>query len=160
MVEGIGDGAAAWLVGIIGGSTVAARLVIGALGPRFDGLRQYAFSYWVMTAGLSVWLVAGGSYPLLALAAALHGLGWAVWVTAAPMVLAEWFGVRDLGGALGTFYTGLGLGAVPGPALSGFIIDQVSYEAAIGFVVVLNVAAIGAVRVVRTRHETPAPARA
>lgn len=142
--QGISEGAAAWLVGIIGGATVVARLVIGALGPRFDPLTQYRISYLVMTAGLTTWLFAGGFYWALALAAALHGIGWAVWVTAAPLVLAEWYGVQHLGGVLGSFYTGLGLGALLGPSVSGFVIDQASYRWAIALVVTFNLAAIAA----------------
>jgi len=146
----VSEAAAAWLVGIIGGATVVARLVIGGLGARFDGLTQYRMSYWVMTAGLALWLVSGGSYAALAVAAALHGIGWAVWVTAAPLVLTEWFGARDLGGVLGAFYTGLGLGALLGPAVSGFIIDQWGYRPAIAVVVAGNLLAIAVARSVRT----------
>jgi MFS family permease len=147
----IDEASAAWLVGIIGGSTVVARFTIGALGPRFDPLRQYRASYWVMTAGLVVWLLAGGSYTALVVTASLHGIGWAVWVTAAPMVLTRWFGPRDLGGVLGAFYTGLGLGALLGPAVSGFVIDRSGYRWAIAMVVVANVAAIAVSRSVH--HE-------
>lgn len=147
--RGISEGAAAWLVGIIGGSTVATRFVVGGLGPRFDPLRQYRASYWVMTAGLVVWWLSGGSYAALVVSATLHGIGWAVWVTAAPMVLTQWFGPRDLGGVLGAFYTGLGLGALLGPALSGFVIDRSGYRAAIAIVVSANIAAIAVSRMVR-----------
>ncbi len=142
VVRDVSEGRAAWLVGIVGASTVAARLVIGVLGQRFDGLRQYRLSYWVMTAGLVLWGFAGSSYALMATVAALHGIGWAVWVTAAPLVLTTWFGARDLGGVLGAFYTGLGLGSLLGPAVSGFVIDNWGYRPAIIIVVVGNLAAI------------------
>jgi len=49
-------------------------------------------------------------------------------VTTTPIVPAEWFGIESLGGVLGTFYTGLGIGALMGPAASGFIIDQAGYR--------------------------------
>ena len=57
-----------------------------------------------------------------------------MWFTAAPNVLATWFGVADLGGTVGTLYTALGFGALAGPAVLGFVIDGSGYEIAIAMV--------------------------
>ena len=73
--------------------------------------------------------------------ALLHGIGWAVWFTAAPNVLATWFGVADLGGTVGTLYTALGFGALAGPAVLGFVIDSSGYEIAIAMVMITSVVA-------------------
>ena len=70
--------------------------------------------------------------------ALLHGIGWAVWFTAAPNVLATWFGVADLGGTVRTLYTALGFGALAGPAVLGFVIDGSGYEIAIAMVMVTS----------------------
>lgn len=152
--HGIGGRAAAALIGIVGGSSVAARVVFGWRSGRLTALGQYRVGYGFMLAGLTMWLVAGGSYALLVVSAVLHGLGWAAWVTATPLVLADWFGVRDLGGVLGTFYTGLGVGALAGPALSGLIIDRRGYTPAIATMVVATAAAL----VVALRSMGPAEA--
>jgi MFS family permease len=56
--------------------------------------------------------------------------------------LAEWFGVRDLGGVLGAFYTGLGLGALAGPAVSGFVVVNWGYGWAISMVIVTSTLAV------------------
>lgn len=138
--HGVGRGAAAALIGLVGGSSVAARLVFGWRG-GFAPMTQYNAGYLLMLAGLLTWFAAGGSYPIMVTSAVLHGLGWAAWVTATPLVLTEWFGVRDLGGALGTFYTGLGIGALAGPAASGFLVDRAGYRPAIAAVVVTTAAA-------------------
>ena len=58
--------------------------------------------------------------------------------TAAPNVLATWFGVADLGGTVGTLYTALGFGALAGPAVLGFVIDSSGYEIAIAMVMVTS----------------------
>ncbi len=134
--QGVSSGRAAALIGISGACSVVSRLILGSIGDRFDGLSRYRFSFVLLTATLVVWLVADGSYLLLVASALLHGLGWALWVTATPAVLADWFGVEKLGGALGLFYTGLGFGALVGPALSGFIVDNAGYLPAIMVVTV------------------------
>ena len=74
---------------------------------------------------------------MLLVLAALHGLAWAAWVTAAPLVLATWFGVQDLGLLVGGFYTGLGFGAFIGPAVSGFVIDEAGYRPALALVIAI-----------------------
>lgn len=136
--QGVAPGRAAALIGISGACSVVSRLILGSVGDRFDGLGRYRFSFILLTGALVIWLVANGAYPVLLLSAFLHGVGWALWVTATPAVLADWFGVEQLGGALGLFYTGLGFGALVGPAVSGFIVDRAGYTPAI---VVVTVAA-------------------
>ena len=106
-------------------------------------MRQYRLSHALLVTALVVWVAAGDSYPALAVAAALHGLGWAAWVTAAPLVLADWFGVEDLGLLVGGFYTGLGLGGLVGPSVSGFVIDRVGHRPALVAVVVTSTLSLG-----------------
>ena len=139
--EGIGSQAAALLVGVVGASSVVARLIISALGDRFIPMRQYRLGQLLLLGCLLVWFSAGNSYSLFFASALLHGVGWAVWFTAAPNVLATWFGVADLGGAIGTFYTALGFGALAGPAVLGFVIDSYGYETAIALVIGSSIAA-------------------
>ena len=139
--EGIGSQAAALLVGVVGASSVVARLIISALGDRFIPMRQYRLGQLLLLGCLLLWLSAGNSYGLFFLSALFHGVGWAVWFTAAPNVLATWFGVADLGGALGTFYTALGFGALAGPAVLGFVIDSSGYETAIALVIGTSIVA-------------------
>lgn len=141
--EGIGAGGASALVGISGAFSVVVRLVAGSIGDRVEALRRYQLSYLLMSGALAVWLFAGGSYVLLVVCALLHGAGWAVWVTATPTVLAGWFGVAQLGGLLGLFYTALGIGAPLGPAVSGFIIDRWDYRPAVAVALGTSLVACG-----------------
>jgi MFS family permease len=138
----IDPGRAALLVGAIGGGSVATRIAFGSLAPRLGPMRQYRLSHLLFLAGLACWLMAGGREPILVLAALTHGVAWAAWVTAAPQVLAGWFGLDDLGMAVGGFYTGLGLGALVGPPVTGAIIDAAGYRPALWFVVATTVAAL------------------
>ncbi len=129
------------LIGVIGATSVAARLALGAAGGRFQPATLYLTGYGLLVAALATWLVSGGALPILFAAASLHGVGWAAWVTGTPILLARWFGVERLGGIIGLFYTGLGVGGLIGPAVSGVVIDRVSYDLAIGLVVVSTASA-------------------
>ena len=73
MSEGISGGKAAVLVGIIGASSVVARLVSSALNDRCVPMRQYRFGQLLLLFCLLVWLLAGDSYVLFASSALLHG---------------------------------------------------------------------------------------
>lgn len=130
--SGISTSRAALLVGTIGLGSVSTRIGFGALAGRIGALRQYWISHLLFLAGLTAWLVADGRLWLLVVAALTHGVAWAAWVTAAPLVLAGWFGVDDLGLAVGGFYTGLGLGAVIGPPITAAVIDRAGHQTAIG----------------------------
>lgn len=142
VARGISGEAAAALIGLVGGSSVIARLAFGSLTNRIGSMRQYRAGYALLTAALVTWLVSDGNYPLLVLSAILHGLGWAAWVAAAPLVLTDWFGVQDLGGTLGAFYTGLGVGGLFGPAIGGWIIDRWGYEQNVMVVIATNLGAL------------------
>ena len=144
VAQGIGLRAASLLVSAIGLASAASRIGFGQLAQRVGPIRQYRLSHVLFVAALVVWLAAGGSYPLLLTAAVLHGLGWAAWVTASPLVLAEWFGVDDLGFLVGGFYTGLGVGALIGPVVSGFVIDRAGYQEAVAVVAITSVLSLAA----------------
>ncbi len=133
--RGVSDGRAAALLASIGLGSFATRLAFGGAVQRLGALRQYRFSHIMMLGGLVIWFLAGGSFWVLAAAALLHGFGWAAWVTAAPLVLADWFGTEDLGLLVGGFYTGLGVGALVGPSITGLIIDAAGYRPALAVVI-------------------------
>ena len=56
--------------------------------------------------------------------------------------MADWFGADDLGLLVGSFYTGLGVGALIGPVVSGFVIDRAGYEPALVVVISTTVASL------------------
>lgn len=152
---GISGRSAASLVGIVGAASVVARLIYGTVGHRVEPIAGYRLGYVLMTVSLVVWLLARSSHPALVASAVALGIGWGVWVTATPLVLADWFGLRSLGGMLGTFYTGLGIGALAGPALSGFVIDRAGYRPAIAAAVVAGFVATAVVMSPRLGDDQP-----
>ncbi|MGI9597168.1 MAG: MFS transporter [Acidimicrobiales bacterium] len=138
VAHGITTGRAALLLAVIGLGSFSTRLAFGGAAQRFGALRQYRLSHAMMLTALIIWLASGGSFWALAASALIQGFGWAAWVTAAPVVLADWFGVEDLGLLVGGFYTGLGIGALLGPSISGFVIDRAGYDPALAAVVVTS----------------------
>ena len=141
--RGVAPALAAALIGISGATSVAARLAYGALGRRVDPMRLCRAAFAGMTASLAIWWMSGGNPAVLITSAVVHGIGWAVWVSATPSVLADWYGVDNLGGVIGIHYTGLGVGALAGPAVCGFIIDASGFGPAIVLVTVTSLIALG-----------------
>ena len=141
--RGVAPALAAALIGISGAMSVVARLVCGALGHRVDPMWLCRAAFAAMTAALAIWWVSGGHPAVLIISAVAHGIGWAVWVTATPSVLASWYGVENLGSVVGIHYTGLGVGALVGPAVCGFIIDAAGFGPAIGLVTATSLIALG-----------------
>lgn len=140
--RGVAPALAAALIGISGATSVIARLACGALGNRVDPMWLCRMAYGGMTASLAIWWASDGNPAALVVSAVAHGIGWAVWVTATPSVLAGWYGVENLGGVVGIHYTGLGVGALAGPAICGFVIDAAGFEPAIALVTVTSLIAL------------------
>lgn len=129
--RGIGSVAAASLVGMIGGSSVVGRLGLGGLADRFGPLRLYRFSFTTMAASHLLWLVAGSSLTMLVIYAVVLGFGYGGFIAISPAVVADRFGLENLGGTLGTVYTSAAIGSLTGPPLAGLLIDATGYSAAI-----------------------------
>jgi MFS family permease len=127
--EGIGAGAAATLVGIVGASSLIGRLGLGALGARNSPGSLLRLSFAVLSGSFVLWLVAGGSYPVLVAFAVTMGIGYGGFIALMPAFTAGLFGTAGLGGILGALYTSAGVGGLLGPPLAGSLIDATSYRA-------------------------------
>ena len=125
--------AAALLVGLIGGSSVVGRLAISGIANRFGTGRLYRICFLVMAASLLIWLLGGDSYGALVVFAIAFGAGYGGFIALSPAVAATRFGLKGLGGLLGTLYSAAGIGSLGGPPLAGWIIDASGYTAAILF---------------------------
>jgi MFS family permease len=130
--HGASEVAAAALVGVIGGASVAGRLGLGSLADRAGVIRLYQGSFLVLGLSYLLWLVAGASYNWLVMFALVMGAGYGGFVALSPAVLAHLFGTRRLGSVMGALYTSGGFGALVGPPLAGMIVDYTgSYRIAI-----------------------------
>lgn len=125
--------AAALLVGLIGGASVVGRLAIGGIADRVGAARLFRGCFVVMAASMFLWLFSDGAYWILVAFALIYGSGYGGFIALSPAVAASKFGLKGLGGVLGTWYTAASFGALGGPPIAGWIIDSANYETAIIF---------------------------
>jgi predicted MFS family arabinose efflux permease len=150
--RGISSAAAATLVGVIGGASVAGRLGLGALASPLGSLRVMQASFVIMAGSFVLWLVAGSSFVVLVLFAIVMGVGYGGFIALAPAVIATLYGTRNLGAILGALYTAAAIGGLIGPPVAGEVIDSVSYGAAIALAMTLTAAAAGVLFMLSPRH--------
>jgi MFS family permease len=130
--QGIDDVAAASLVGIIGGASIAGRLGFGALGDKISRMRLFQTTYTIIALSYLIWLFSSHSFTLMTVYAVLLGVGYGGFIVLSPVVTAEIFGLVGLGTILGATYTAAGIGGLLGPTFAGYLIDKTgSYNTAI-----------------------------
>ena len=122
--NGVTPSTAAWLVGLLGGSSVISRIGFGALTKRYGAFRLFRFGLLLYPVGYVVWLASGSSYLMLMLFVIVFGTGYGSFVAVSPLVLADRFGVIGLGSLMGLLYTTQGLGGLLGPPIAGQLIDS------------------------------------
>jgi len=135
--HGVASRDAALLLSVLGGSNVVSRLVTTGFAGRLGAVRLYLGCFALLPLSLGLWMVAGGSYPLLALFAALLGISHGGYVALGPEVTAEWFGVANLGPVLGALWTAPGMAGLLSPVVAGLAIDAAGYTATIAGAIVL-----------------------
>jgi MFS family permease len=124
---GVDPVTAAALVGVIGISSVAGRVVLGAIADRFGRVRTFQASFAVLAASFALWLgqvLLGGSFAVLLAFAVVLGVGYGGWIALQPTVIADAFGLSGLGWVVGLVYTAAGIGALLGAPLAGVLIDS------------------------------------
>ena len=130
--QGVEEVAAASLVGIIGGASIAGRLGFGALGDKISRVHLYQSTFIIVALSFLIWLFASHSFTLLLVYAVMLGSGYGGFIVLSPAVAVEIFGRVGLGTILGATYTAAGIGGLLGPTLAGYLIDKTgSFSAAV-----------------------------
>lgn len=122
--------AAAGLVGVIGAASVVGRLALGLVAGRLGLLLTYQGCFLTVALSFVPWLWSGGGYPFLLAHALLFGVGYGGFVALLPGVVAERFGLQQLGGLIGILYTSNAIGAGLGPLAAGLLVEQHGYAPA------------------------------
>jgi MFS family permease len=150
LANGASPIAASALISIVGGMSVLGRGGIGFISRKVGSVLLYKLSVLVMAASYLLWLPFTGYGWLVAFAATL-GFGYGLRIALTPVVLIELFGLGNLGGVLGAFFTASSISALCGPLVAGLIIDQTgSYRLGVAFALVTGV--LGFIAVVPLRQ--------
>ena len=137
-LESQGRSGGALLIGIIGATSVAGRLALGAVASKVDLMRLYQMCVIALGASYVIWILAGANYTSLVVFTICMGTSYGGWIALSPAVTAHLFGPIGLGGVLGALYTSAGIGGLVGPPIIGVVIDATNYQTAIGLVIVLS----------------------
>ena len=150
--HGANEVAAASLLSVIGGVGTVSRLGIGVLADRMGTVGLFKTAVFVMGASYTIWLVSP-AYGWLIVFAAILGLGYGARISLMPAVLIEFFGLQNLGGLLGIFFTTSGFSAVLGPPVAGLIVDYTgSYRWGIGYALAMGL--LGFATIARLHERT------
>jgi MFS family permease len=115
-------GEAALVVSILGGSSLAGRLLLGWLLDYFKG--SYIATFSLLSAGLGIFLLAhASSFRSAAVAALIGGLGMGCELDLIPYMLKRYFGLRSLSTLYGSIYSVFAVAGAIAPLLLGHMYD-------------------------------------
>ncbi|ANK82594.1 MAG: hypothetical protein TEF_18670 [Rhizobiales bacterium NRL2] len=120
--HGMDEATGAWLLGVIGVSSIAGRFLVGVVADRLGRLKTLIGVYIGLAVMLAFWHFAR-EVRTLALFAAVFGTLYGGFAPLMPAIVADVFGVRHLGSILGVNYSGAGLGVLLGPTMAGLLFD-------------------------------------
>jgi MFS family permease len=152
--------AAASMLGLSGGSSIAGRLSSGILADRFGAKPALVGMLALQAATLSTYLVADGAVSLFAVAL-VFGVAYGGAMPLYALVAREFFGERVVGTAFGGIFfiscIGMGLGAYGG----GFIFDHLgTYWGLYLASTLIGAGAVAVALLLRAPAPTPVPAPA
>jgi len=140
---GIAEMTAATALGLVGGTSIAGRIVIGSLSDRI-GRKACFFAAYLLMAVMMLWLIEARQPWQFYLFAAIFGFGQGSYVPLFPAIIADWFGTKSHGTIYGAIMLATGIGGAIGPLLAGYIYDtRGSYSIAIIIGVVVLFIALG-----------------
>lgn len=148
---GFSEAQAALILSIIGATTIAGTLVMGAICDRLGRKRTTVISTLIM-AGSVTWLAWSQSLTALYLFAIFFGFGSGGMMASLTAMIGDTFGLSRIGTILGMLDVGWWSGAAVGPVLGGFIYDA-SGSYFVAFLISAGAMFMGAVLLTLIRPE-------
>ncbi len=149
---GVSSVGAAGILAIIGGTSIAARAIIGFVIDRV-GSRKALLLCFVPLISALVWLQFADSLWMLYVFAALYGLSHGGFFTLIAPVVAQLFGTISHGAIFGVIMAGGGITGAAGPVLAGRAFDVLgSYRLPF---IVITAMAVGALLLAASLSKTP-----
>ncbi len=145
---------AANILAIIGGISVAGRIIMGIVADRTGSKLAFIIIFVLMAIAL-FWLQSARELWMLYLFAIVFGFGYGGESPLRPLIIAELFGLRAHGVIHGAFLIGLTIGGAIGPVMAGKIFDVTnSYQLAFLFSAILAIISLVVVSLLKpTRRE-------
>jgi len=140
---GISATIAANILAVIGGLSIAGRIIIGSVGDRIGNKPAVIFSLILLSVAL-LWLQLAKEVWMLYLFAAIFGFAYGGWVALISPIVAELFGLSSHGITLGIIAFGFTIGGAIGPVLAGSIFDITS-SYYLAFLVCATMSVIGVI---------------
>lgn len=123
--RGVSSTTAALLVGMIGASSIAGRLLLTGFSGRVGPVRMLQLAFVFQPVAFVLWIIAGGNVALLVVFVLVLGVAYGGYVALVPLVTAHLFGVRGLGAVMGWSFLAGGVGSLFVPPIVGFLGDAV-----------------------------------
>lgn len=152
---GISSSAAAWLVSLIGASSVVGRILLTSIASKLGSVRLFKISYGMLPVAYAIWLFAGDRFWQLVVFALVLGIGYGGYVALMGDVTPHLFGVAGIGSVMGRIFFSFGVGSLVGPPAMLFL-HEISGGTVLPIALVTTVAAIGAL-VIRPMTREPVP---
>ena len=115
---------AAIIVSLIGGATIAGRIVIGKISDA-TGRKVPAVLCALLQVGMLLWLIWSREIWMFYVFAIVFGSAWGGLSTMVTVLIGDVFGMRSIGAIMGVMSAGWSLGAASGPAIGGFTFDMI-----------------------------------
>lgn len=122
--SGIKNHIVSWAYGLIGATSLAGKVGIGALSDRTGRKAAFILSF-ALKGTAFLLLLSGPSVFSLYLFAALLGLSYGGWTPLFPATLGDYFGLNSMGKIFSILTLNFLLGGTCGPVLAGWIFDRV-----------------------------------
>ena len=146
---GISTGDAVIILMVIGGTSIAGRIVMGVTSDRIGIKRALIICFTLLSAAF-FWILIAGELWMLYLFAVIFGFSHSGIHTLISPMVAELFGIRSHGVIFGCAMLGMTLGMGTGPLVTGHIFDITSsYQLAFLIYAILNF--VGLILVLRLK---------
>ena len=119
---GISAMEAAAVLSLIGGSSIAGRLLMGRVSDSI-GRKATAITCALLVVGAMIWLIWSQDLWMLYLFGIVCGFSFGGLDPCITALIGDTFGLRSIGVIMGTLNAAWGVGSAIGPAVGGFVFD-------------------------------------
>jgi len=153
--RGVTPGGAALCASMLGGSSLAGRVVIGWVLDRFFGARV-AFVVFLITAAGIFLLARADSFLMGCIASGLVGVGAGGEADITPYLLTRYFGLRAFSTLYGFTWTFYAIAGAIGPVIMGRAFDSTGSYTSLLTILALTTALAGGLMLLLPRYSRPA----